>query len=120
MRTPQLAPQVLYALGELGQRPQVARISALVRETGWSDYRFGRLFRRQIGMGPKRYARLMRFRGVVDAVYRCASVDWSGVAADGGYGDQAHLVREFRDFAGMTPTAFMAARGPYPNHLPLE
>ncbi|PXV61552.1 transcriptional regulator, AraC family [Dyella jiangningensis] len=120
MRMPRLAPEVRYALGEIDARPQVTRIGALVRDTGMSDYRFGRLFRRQVGMGPKRYARLMRFRGVVDAVYRSAAVDWSAVALDGGYGDQSHLVHEFRAFAGMTPTAFMAARGPYPNHLPLD
>lgn len=120
MRMPRLAPEVLYALGEIGTRPQVARIGPMVRDTGLSEYRFGRLFRRQVGMGPKRYARLMRFRGVVDAVYRSAAVDWSAVAFDGGYGDQSHLVHEFREFAGMTPTAFMAARGPYPNHLLLD
>jgi len=120
MRTPQLAPEVLHALCNIGARPQVARIGTLVRDTGLSEYRFGRLFRRQVGMGPKRYARLMRFRHVVDQVYRCATVDWSGVAVDGGYGDQSHLVHEFREFAGMTPTAFMAGRGPYPNHLPLD
>ncbi|WP_109125682.1 helix-turn-helix domain-containing protein [Dyella sp. C11] len=120
MRMPQLAPEVLYALADMGARPQVARIGRLVRDTGLSEYRFGRLFRRQVGMGPKRYARLMRFRYVVDAVYRSSSVNWSAVAIDGGYGDQAHLVHEFRDFAGMTPTAFMAARGPYLNHLPLD
>jgi AraC-like DNA-binding protein len=120
MKLPQLAPAVLYALGEIERRPQVARIGSLVRDIGLSEYRFGRLFRRQVGMGPKRYARLMRFRGVVDAVYRSSSVDWSAVAFDGGYGDQAHLVHEFHDFSGMTPTAFMAARGPYPNHVPLE
>lgn len=120
LRMPRLAPEVLYALGEIGARPQVARIGLLVRDTGLSEYRFGRLFRRQVGMGPKRYARLVRFRSVVDAVYGAAAVDWSGVAIDGGYADQAHLVHEFRDFAGMTPTAFMAARGPYPNHVPLD
>ncbi|MHA6203940.1 helix-turn-helix domain-containing protein [Dyella soli] len=120
MRLPRLAPEVAHALEQIARLPQVVRIGALVRDTGLSDYRFGRLFRRQVGMGPKRYARLMRFRAVVDAVYRCSTVDWSGVAADGGYGDQAHLVHEFRDFAGVTPTAFMAARGPYPNHLPLD
>ncbi|WP_199099160.1 helix-turn-helix domain-containing protein [Dyella sp. ASV21] len=118
--TPQLAPEVRHALGELERLPQVTRIASLVRDTGLSEYRFGRLFRRQVGMGPKRYARLMRFRRVVDAAYRCETVDWSSVAFDGGYGDQAHLIHEFRDFAGMTPTAFMAARGPYPNHVPLD
>jgi AraC-like DNA-binding protein len=119
-RMPHLAPEVLHAIQAIGRRPQVHRIGTLVRDTGLSEYRFGRLFRRQIGMGPKRYARLIRFRAVVDAVYRCDRVDWSGVAVDGGYGDQAHLVHEFREFAGMTPTAFMAARGPYLNHLALD
>jgi len=120
MHMPRLAPEVLHALDVIGARPQVARIGPLVRETGLSEYRFGRLFRRQVGMGPKRYARLLRFREVVSTVYRSAKVDWSGVAIDGGYGDQAHLVHEFRAFAGMTPTAFVAARGPYPNHVPLD
>ncbi|WP_266182628.1 helix-turn-helix domain-containing protein [Dyella humicola] len=120
MKLPQLAPEVFHALGDIARQPQAIRIGELVRDSGLSEYRFGRLFRRQVGMGPKRYARLMRFRGIVDAVYHRASVDWSAVAVDGGYGDQAHMVREFRDFSGMTPTAFMAARGPYPNHVPLE
>ncbi|WP_130618308.1 helix-turn-helix domain-containing protein [Dyella amyloliquefaciens] len=120
MRTPSLAPEVLHALERIGICPQVACIGSLVKETGLSEYRFGRLFRRQVGMGPKRYARLLRFRAVVETVHRCGTVDWSRVAADGGYGDQPHLVHEFRDFAGMTPTAFMAARGPYVNHLPLD
>lgn len=120
MRMPRLAPEVVHALREIGACPQVVRIGPLVRDTGLSEYRFGRLFRRQVGMGPKHYARLMRFRGVVGAVCRSTTVDWSSVAADGGYGDQAHLVHEFRAFAGMTPTAFMAARGPYQNHLMLD
>lgn len=120
LHAPQLAPEVRHALDSIGRCPQVARIGALVRETGLSEYRFGRLFRRQVGMGPKRYARLLRFRAVVDAVYRSTKVDWSGVAIDGGFGDQAHLVHEFRQFAGVTPTTFMAARGPYMNHLPLD
>ncbi|WP_266167880.1 helix-turn-helix domain-containing protein [Dyella subtropica] len=120
IHTPSLDPAVRHALSFLHRQPQVARIAALVRDTGLSEYRFGRLFRRQVGMGPKRYARLMRFRAVVDEAHSLASVDWSQVAADNGYSDQAHLVHEFRDFAGMTPSAFMAARGPYANHLPLD
>lgn len=120
IHTPRLAPEVQFALDRIQAQPQIARIGTLVRETGLSEYRFGKLFRRQVGMGAKRYARLMRFRRVVDAVQGGHSVNWSAVACDGGFVDQAHLVHEFHEFAGMTPTAFMAARGPYPNHLPLD
>jgi AraC-like DNA-binding protein len=120
LRLPALDPVVSHALAVLQREPQSARIAPLVRDTGLSEYRFGRLFRRQVGMGPKQFARLTRFRTVVDQVRRQQRVDWSRVAADGGYGDQAHLTHEFRAFSGMTPTAFIAARGIYANHIPLD
>ena len=113
-------PALAYVVDALHRRPQVARIAPLVRETGWSDDRFQRHFRRRLGMGPKRYARLLRFRAVVDEAHASLAIDWSRVAADNGYADQAHLTREFREFAGMTPAVFMAARGPYANHVPLD
>ncbi len=120
MRTASPEPALAYVVEALHRQPQVARIGSLVRDTGWSDDRFQRHFRRRFGMGPKRYARLLRFRAVVDEAHASATIDWSRVAADNGYADQAHLTHEFREFAGVTPAVFIAARGPYANHLPLE
>lgn len=120
MRLPRLEPCVAHALAWLERRPQAARIGWLVGETGVSERRLGQLFRRQVGYGPKQYARLLRFRAVVGQVHGQPQVDWAGVAADGGYCDQAHLAHEFRRFAGVTPGAFVARQGPYPNHLALD
>lgn len=120
MRLPRLDACVSHALAWLGRTPQAVRIGWLVRETGVSERRLARLFRRQVGYGPKQYARLLRFRAVVSQVHGLAQVDWAGVAADGGYCDQAHLAHEFRRFAGVTPGVFMARRGPYRDHLPLD
>jgi AraC-like DNA-binding protein len=120
MRSTALHPAIAYALGRLADPPQVRRIAPLVRETGLSERRFGTLFQRQVGMRPKHYTRLLRFRAVVDHAAAQPTVSWCQVAADGGYADQAHLTHEFRQFAGVTPSAFMAARGPYSNHLPLD
>ena len=119
MRLPRIEPCVAHALSGLQRAPQTARIGALLREIGVSERRLGQLFRRQVGYGPKQYARLLRFRAVVAQVHGLARVDWAGVAIDGGYCDQAHLAHEFRRFAGVTPSAFMAQRGPYPDHLAL-
>lgn len=120
MQVGALHPAVNHAVRTLARQPQVHRIALLARDTGLSERRLGVLFQRQVGMRPKHYARLLRFRAVVTQAQSQASVNWSHVAADCGYCDQAHLTHEFAHFAGLTPTAFMAARGPYANHLPLD
>jgi AraC-like DNA-binding protein len=44
-------------------------------------------------------------------------VDWAGTAAMCGYYDQAHLIREFRAFSGLTPASYLTRRGPFLNYL---
>jgi AraC-like DNA-binding protein len=109
-----------HAVACMNAVPQVRRIPAIANYVGLSERRFTQLFRRHVGMAPKQYARLMRFRAVVDLAHRQSCVDWSAVAVDCGYSDQPHLSHEFRQFAGVTPTAFMQRRGPYINHLLLD
>lgn len=111
---------IAHAAAWLANVPAVSRIGDACRDLGMSPRRFGTLFREHVGMSPKRYARLLRFRAVVDGVQSGRSIEWSRVAADCGFYDQPHLVREFRDFAGMTPTAYVARRGDYVNHVPLD
>lgn len=120
MRRPRIDACVAHALSWLDRTPQAARIGSLVRDMGVSERRLALLFRRQVGYGPKQYARLQRFRAVVARAHGLERVDWAGVAADGGYCDQAHLAHEFRRFAGITPGAFVARRGPHLDHLALD
>jgi transcriptional regulator GlxA family with amidase domain len=69
----------------------------------------GSLFRAHVGLTPKAYARVFRFRRSVDLVQKGARLDWARVAMACGYYDQAHFNREFREFAGMTPGEFASA-----------
>ena len=67
------------------------------------------LFDAHIGLTPKTYARMFRFRRVVDLVQRGHGLDWTRIAMSCGYYDQAHFNHEFREFSGMSPGEYAAA-----------
>ncbi len=67
-------------------------------------------FKAIVGVTPKRLARGYRFSSTVLALDVAAPIDWKDVAAEAGYFDQAHFVREFREFTGLTPTRYLEVR----------
>src|SRR5262249_61599947 len=85
------------------------RVARLRKESGLSKARLVAAFRAQIGVRPKLWARLVRFRRVLDALAE-TEVRLADVALDAGYYDQAHMNAEFRELAGVSPTEFLAAR----------
>ncbi len=87
-------------------------VSALAEELGWSRKHLASKFNEDIGLAPKTIARLFRFRRVVDRSADELASRWSEVALDAGYFDQAHLIRDFRQFTGMTPVDFRRSRLP--------
>jgi AraC-like DNA-binding protein len=70
-----------------------------------------RLFAEYVGVSPKAVLRRARLH---EAAQRAdnGSVDWAALAADLGYSDQAHLVRDFRAHLGTTPAAYAARQPP--------
>ncbi len=80
------------------------RISSIAERLGWSRKHLASSFSNAIGIGPKTLSRIVRFNRAL-GLSRQQTVDWADIAADCGYADQAHLVREFRDLAGETPGA---------------
>lgn len=68
---------------------------------GLSPRQVQRLFAERVGISPKRLARIARFQRALTAIERG---NGARVAVDCGYYDQAHMVREFREFTGLAPT----------------
>jgi AraC-like DNA-binding protein len=114
---PRPDPGVRLAVAEL-QRGQP--VQAVADRLGWTGKRLLRTFRGTVGLTPKRFARVQRLQRVLRGLPRGEAVDWAGIAARHGYCDQAHLIGEFRELAGITPGAYLAAVGPEPNHVPLR
>lgn len=100
------SPEIAFAYRHLKRSGGQARISDLSREIGWSRKHFAHRFAAEIGLGPKAVARMIRFHHACRLAL-AGSAGWARIAADAGYSDQAHLVREFGELAGETPSAWV-------------
>ena len=99
-------PAVMYALDVLA-RPR-ARVGDIAKAARVSQRRLIELFSAAVGITPKRFGRVLRFQRAA-ALARSAAFDWTRVAYECGYYDQAHLIRDFRELADMTPGDLMRA-----------
>lgn len=81
-----------------------ARVSEVAENIGWSRRHLINKFTAEFGITPKDSARISRFHRSHRILRRPSIPLLSEVAADCGYYDQAHMAREWRDFAGMSPS----------------
>lgn len=82
-------------------------IDQLAAHAGVSGRQLQRRFLREVGIGPKMLSRILRFQEVFRAI-EGGSAGWAEVAAECGYYDQAHLIRDCQEFAGQTPALLLA------------
>jgi AraC-like DNA-binding protein len=78
------------------------RVDDIARDIGISRQHLARQFQHHVGVSPKTFARVMRFRRLLAD----ERDDWTARAARHGYYDQSHLIADFRELAGTTPGAF--------------
>lgn len=97
---PAVAKQILLAGGD-------ARISTLADSAGLSTRQFERNFQQQVGMRPKLFARIARFEAALSSKACSAQKSWTDVAHEFGYHDQMHMVHDFEEFTGGTPTSVL-------------
>ena len=84
-----------------------ASVNAVADDLGVSERHLRRVFRETVGVSPKTFARLARFRRAVRAAREEDHAGWASIAAEAGYYDQAHLIAEFRVIAGATPQGLL-------------
>lgn len=104
---PRVDPEVAYAWRRTLTSQGRVRVDCLAGDVGWSRKRLWSRFRSQLGITPKRAARLVRFDHAAHLL--AAGHAAASVATQSGYVDQSHLHRETQAFAGLTPTAVAVA-----------
>ena len=101
---------VRFALDTFGRTVSGLVIRDVARDAGLSQRRFIQLFSREVGMSPKLFYRVRRFRQALETVRQPAVPNWAQVAVDCGYYDQSHLINDFRFFSTLSPTEYVRQR----------
>jgi AraC-like DNA-binding protein len=106
------SPEVGWAWTRVKESGGIIDVGTLASEVGWSRRHLGERFRREVGLSPKVAARVVRFEKSRRLLEETPRPGLASIAATCGFYDQAHLTREWHQFAGCTPTEWMAEELP--------
>jgi AraC-like DNA-binding protein len=105
-------PSLRRAISRMVASGGQTSLDQLAIDMGVGGRQLERRFLNEVGLGPKLLSRILRFQQVFRAVER-EDKNWAGIALDCGYYDQAHLIRDFRQFAGQTPAVLFEGFTPF-------
>jgi AraC-like DNA-binding protein len=110
-------PAAGASIGGIARAMEAMAVAHGVLDLDWAAAQAGmsvRQFRRRCleesGLTPKRLCRVLRFRHSFELA-ASRRLNWAAIAAETGYFDQAHLIRDFREFTGQTPMAVFSNTG---------
>ncbi|HEY2375067.1 MAG TPA: helix-turn-helix domain-containing protein [Gemmatimonadaceae bacterium] len=99
---------------------QGVSIADAASRVGLLSKTLNRRFQALIGLTPKRFARVRRLQRVLGSLGALHEVDWVETAIAHGFADQAHLIHDFHDLTGLTPTAYRSRSPESQNHVPVH
>lgn len=106
-RSRRIDPAIAWMTHEIERYKGAVAIGSLRERIGMSKTRLVLAFRQQIGVTPKLYGRIVRFRNVLEILHM-GGESLADVAIEAGYYDQPHMNAEFRELSGFTPLEFLA------------
>ena len=103
------AEEIDYAISAIrrGKTANVSLIDFAEKTIGFSHKHFVELFRRHVGLTPKRYQQIAHFNGMLERCRLSPAVPWRQLAETFGYADTSHLFKDFHRLAGMTPGDYL-------------
>jgi AraC-like DNA-binding protein len=110
---------VEYAVSNIMNQPNILGFQQLSSQIGYSQKHFIDLFKKQVGVPPKQYLKIMRFQRAISEIENKQLVQWSSVAMESGFYDQAHFINDFKSFSGFTPNEYMKRKSESLNYVPV-
>lgn len=111
---------IQYAVQQMTLQAEQISLNELVGRIGYSSKHFIHLFKKQVGVTPKEYLKIMRFQKVVLELEQQTNLPhWTHLALDCGYYDQAHFIHDFKQFSGFTPEEYLNRKKDLLNYVPV-
>ncbi len=112
-------PAVEYALAEIIQQPDQLNLARMNESIGYSQKHFIGMFKRQVGITPKAYLKIIRFQKAITEIEERREVTWTTISQDCGFYDQAHFINDFKFFSGFTPEEYVRRKNDILNYVPV-
>lgn len=113
--------ELIRPIDKIGQmifmNPQSFNYKTFAREACLSTSQFERVFLKQVGVSAKFYARVCRFQNAYKMKEQNPNLDWFSIAIHSGYTDYQHLVKDFKQFSGVTPNSLIKENAQAPERL---
>jgi AraC-like DNA-binding protein len=110
-------PAIAFSMSEFQKDSGLLSTAAMADRAGFSQRHFIELFKKEVGLNPKLFYRVQRFRNVIESIQGHRDVDWADVALTCGYFDQSHFNHDFREFSGLRPGEYLLLRTDHPTHV---
>lgn len=115
-----LHPAVGYGIREIISAPSLVSIKKIVQKTGYTHKHFISMFNKYVGLNPKQFLQIIKFQQAIRAIENCKTINWTHLAIDCGYYDQAHFINDFKKFSGFNPSSYIEVKGEFINYIPIK
>jgi AraC-like DNA-binding protein len=112
-------PAIEYALAAIIRQPDQISLARISQNVGYSQKHFIGMFKRQVGITPKAYLKIIRFQKAITEIEKRSEVNWANISQDCGFYDQAHFINDFRSFSGFTPAEYLKRKNGMLNYVPV-
>jgi AraC-like DNA-binding protein len=113
----ELAPKVKESVDYIHQQKGNVSVKDIERNCFITSRSLERYFKMYIGLSPKDYAKIYRFKCLMNYIHEHPNVNWATLCEDNGYYDQTHLTRYFTRYLKMKPTDLVTVDMDYINYL---
>lgn len=112
-------PFIEFAVNKIIKSPNQMSIEQISNKVGYSQKHLIKLFKDNVGLTPKGFLKIIRFQKAIEEIAATKVPDWTDIAFESGYYDQAHFINDFKTFSGFTPKQYLQKANNQLNYVPV-